>query len=380
LEAIRQDFASKGVRFYYVYKALAHPELHGYVQPYTLEERLAHVREAVRRLGTRIPWLVDPMDNRLKHAFGDQPNSEFIIGPDGKVVLKRAWCDPQALREDLERLVGAPESHTDPAELNLGAIRDTATRRRPEELPQLELPGDLTPVVVKPHLVGEEPFYAKLRVEVERAVLNDGEGQVFLALRLDPLYHVHWNNLVGPVRLKLLLPDDGPVFEATELTALRPQQESDGAPREFLIRVRKVNEGDRIEAVVYYAACSDEEGWCKILTQRYTIVFRRDKDAGRVIGRGRRRPERNVAVREAARGSGRRSVLTGAIVEARGNVLRIRDSAGATRSVRLLPGTRIFRSGRAAPRDRLKQGTRIGVFGQERNGEFWAMRLLILHE
>ena len=66
------------------------------MQPFTLEERLAHARQAGKQLGATIPWLVDAMDNRLKHAMGDRPNSEFVIDPKGKIVRKRAWSHPEA--------------------------------------------------------------------------------------------------------------------------------------------------------------------------------------------------------------------------------------------------------------------------------------------
>ena len=102
-----RDYGPKGVKFFFIYKTLAHPELAGdYVQPFTLDERLAHARQAEKQLGATIPWLVDAMDNRLKHALGDRPNSEFIIDPKGKVVRKRAWSHPAQVRKDLEELVG----------------------------------------------------------------------------------------------------------------------------------------------------------------------------------------------------------------------------------------------------------------------------------
>ena len=71
-----------------------------------MDERLAHAKQAVKQLGTTIPWLVDLMDNRLKHALGDRPNSEFLIDPKGKIVRKRAWSHPGQVRKDLEDLVG----------------------------------------------------------------------------------------------------------------------------------------------------------------------------------------------------------------------------------------------------------------------------------
>ena len=98
METVRVDYEPKGVKFFYVYKALAHPENNGYVQPFTLEERLLHVKEAQRTLGSEITWIADNMDNDLKHNLGNAPNSEFIIDPEGRIVHKRSWSKPDQVR------------------------------------------------------------------------------------------------------------------------------------------------------------------------------------------------------------------------------------------------------------------------------------------
>ena len=107
------------MRFVYLYKALAHPELNGYVNPLMLEERLMHVGEAKRTLGSEIPWIADTMTNDLKHAIGDRPNSEYLLDPDGKVLRVRAWSNPTQLRRDLEEFVGPVEKPTEVADLNM---------------------------------------------------------------------------------------------------------------------------------------------------------------------------------------------------------------------------------------------------------------------
>ena len=93
------------MNFYYIYKALAHPENNRYVAPFTLQERLLHVKEAERTIGSRFTWLCDNMENGLKHALGNAPNSEFILDAEGKVVVQRRWSTPDNLRADLVRLV-----------------------------------------------------------------------------------------------------------------------------------------------------------------------------------------------------------------------------------------------------------------------------------
>ena len=116
------------MQFIYVYKALAHPETNGYISPFTLEERLMHVREAEKKLGSQVMWIGDTMENDLKHAFGDAPNSEFVIDPDGKVVRKRVWSRPGELREDLEQLIGPVDRPTAVADLDMP--RPAASRKQ----------------------------------------------------------------------------------------------------------------------------------------------------------------------------------------------------------------------------------------------------------
>ena len=107
------------MQFFYIYKPLAHPELDNYVSPFSIEERLMHVAEAKRRLGTSVSWLADTMDNAYHEMVGKTPNSEFVLDADGNIVARRAWSDPEALRADMERLVGAVEKPTAVADLDL---------------------------------------------------------------------------------------------------------------------------------------------------------------------------------------------------------------------------------------------------------------------
>ena len=78
-----------------------------------------HVEEAKRTLGSEIPWLVDRMDNQIKHALGDKSNVELILDPQGRVVHKLAWSDPEKLRNKLVELVGRVDNPTRVEDLNM---------------------------------------------------------------------------------------------------------------------------------------------------------------------------------------------------------------------------------------------------------------------
>ncbi len=160
METLERDYAPQGVRFYYVYKALAHPEYDGYVQAFTLKERLMHVQEAERRLGSRIPWLCDGMSNDLKNALGGAQNAELVIDPEGRVARRRAWSDPDELRRDLEDLVGPVKRPTRVADLDLKA-EPPSDRVATGVVSRLDVPGPMRALRIEPLIeTGELPFYA----------------------------------------------------------------------------------------------------------------------------------------------------------------------------------------------------------------------------
>jgi EF hand len=280
LETVAADYAPKGVRFYYIYKALAHPETNGYVAPFTLKERLMHVQEAREKLGSRITWLCDSMNNDLKHALGDAPNSEFVIDPDGQIVISRRWSKPEELRADLAELVGEVSPVTTVADVGMKRLAPPGTAPK-GVVPRMELPGRMVPLQVSPVFDASqaaEPFYVKLRAEVDQQFLRSDDGQLYLGFFLDPLYKVHWNNEAAPVRFEIDAPP-GVQVTPTEFTAAEIEVPADADPREFLVTVEGKSELP-ITLTVKYFACDDAETFCKPVTQQYQIAMVQDRDGG----------------------------------------------------------------------------------------------------
>ena len=279
METIYRDYAPQGVNFYYIYKTLAHPELDGYIEPFTLEERLMHVKEAQRTLGSEITWISDTMSHDLKHALGDSPNSEFVVDPTGKIVRMRAWSRPDELRRDLEQLVGPVEDPTRVSDLNL-KIEAPPKVAASGVVPRVRVPGRMMPVKIEPQS-SSQPFYMKLRAEVDQRLLRDGEGVLYLGFHPDPLYHVHWNNLVDPVKFEITAPDGITVSPATG-EGPKVKEASDIDPREFLVDIKRSGDSQEpLQLAVRYFACNDEEGWCVAISQEYSISLEPDPDGGR---------------------------------------------------------------------------------------------------
>lgn len=287
VEAVYEDYKTNDkVQFFYMYKALAHPELNGYVQPVTLEERLTHVQEAKRVLGTRIPWLSDGMDNSARQRFGLGPNTQLVVDPTGKVVHALAWSDGEVLREQLVAMVGESETHTRVADLKIDKGEPFRRQRSYEVgvLPKPQFSSQLTAIKMVASSTTKAPLYVKPRIEVDQGVLTTGKGEMYLGFFLDPIHGVHWNNLAAPLQYELKL-SDGSVISPAKASAPEVQQESDGDPREFKLLVASLGEDKTAELLIHYFACSKEEGWCIPVTQSYTISFERDRDGGGTNGR-----------------------------------------------------------------------------------------------
>ena len=279
METVERDYAPKGVAFYYVYKPLAHEEFDGYVSPVTIEERLMHVAEAKRRLGTSVNWLADTMDNAWHDAMGQTPNAELVVGPDGVVIAARTWSDPEALRADLARLVGPVDDPTTIAELDLPSQPPRPTVAK-GIVPRVERPPGMMLVKITPEFEStKHPFYVKVRAEGDNGVLANGNGTLYLGFHLDPLYQVHWNNEAGPVRFQLKAP---PGVTVTPASGVGPDVEvaADADPREFLVSITAESVDQPLELDVFYFACDDALTFCIPVNQRYQVLLQQDMNHG----------------------------------------------------------------------------------------------------
>ena len=275
METVERDYAPKGVVFYYVYKPLAHPEFNNYVSPVTIEERLMHVAEAKRVLGTSVNWLADTMDNDFHQAMGRTPNGELLIGPDGVIAAARRWSSPDELRADLERLVGPVDTPTKVADLDLPSQPPAPTVVK-GIVPRIKKPAGMMPIEIKAVLESSEhPFYVKIRAEGDRGVLAGGNGTMYLGFHLDPLYKVHWNNEAGPVTFQFETPSGVTV---TPANGVGPEVEepADADPREFLVNVTAKNIDQPLALSVFYYACDDALTFCVPVNQSYRIMLKQD--------------------------------------------------------------------------------------------------------
>ena len=122
LKALARDFGAR-VNFLFLYTLEVHPsdapspysaipftpvenQNEGIAIPQagTFPARLATARRCRDALGLTSTVAVDTMDNATWKAYGGSMNCAYLIGTDGKVLVKQGLCDPAALRAALEKL------------------------------------------------------------------------------------------------------------------------------------------------------------------------------------------------------------------------------------------------------------------------------------
>jgi len=267
------------VDFYYIYKALSHPGHNRYVMPFTLDERLMHAREAERTLGSRIPWLVDNMDDAAHTAFGTLSNVELVVDVDARIVRRRMWSDPEGLRLDLDELVGPAAQPTRVEDLDMQQLPPPPTVAT-GIVPPVELPGRMWPLVAEP-VLGESrvPFFVKLRADGDADLINTGRGTLYLGFFLDPLYEVHWNNEAPPLKFEIQ-PPEGVEIAPASMTGPQVQEPADGDPREFLVNVAAQRTEEPLALTFDYYACDNDLTFCIPVKQRYRIGLQRDISHG----------------------------------------------------------------------------------------------------
>jgi len=75
-------------------------------EPQTYEERVELARKTVAVEGITVPVLVDEMDNPLWCTYGPAPNNAYLIGTDGRIVVKQGWYQPEEMRSAITAYLG----------------------------------------------------------------------------------------------------------------------------------------------------------------------------------------------------------------------------------------------------------------------------------
>jgi len=144
--------------------------------------RKEYVRLAMAELQSKIPWIIDDMDNTMQKTYGRMPNMEFIIASDGKLLESRDWADPTKLKAYLEEHIG-PSGISDEQWEKLGERDKTMIAiGRNDEVPATEVPTlALHPLDVRSLKTSKAGFpYTLKAATLPPRVTPEGQSRLYL--------------------------------------------------------------------------------------------------------------------------------------------------------------------------------------------------------
>jgi hypothetical protein len=280
IEAAYADYKNKGVQFFYFYKALRHPELDGYMQAQNISERLLQLAEARKKLGTKVPWIADTIEDDIRIGLRSGSWSVYLISPEGDIVYASGSIDANGLRSALSKAVGSVENPTNAFDLDLPKIARPGKLLNEDSDLGVARPEGLSIVSIVP-IKPEETYYVKLRAEADDALLETGTGKLFIGFYPDPIHNAHWNNLTPPMKYKLTLPE-GVIASPAEASAKKGKGDSDILPRQFWVDITSEKPFGEIKLKLDYFACTDN--MCLPLTHEYIIRMKRENRGSRTFG------------------------------------------------------------------------------------------------
>ena len=278
-QAFAERYRSQPVKFYYLYAYLLEPENNRYIKAFNLNERLAQMEKAQAVFKTTYPWVCDGMDNRFAQAVNRKKNNLFIFNDQSEVLFAGNISTFRKFRKALIRWVGKPQG---------GVYRRVSTQLSPN--------GKIRPKYVsrancsasegfKPlQLIpgkSKKPYFVKLRVEANEELQTTKNGKLLFSFRLDPLYHVKWNNFAETVRYAIKVPK-WCAISPSQNQAKRIKVTVDADPRDFVLDVRNWSEKQDLLITVKYAVLKTNPNRTIRLKQHYIIRKKVDSLGGTV--------------------------------------------------------------------------------------------------
>jgi predicted outer membrane repeat protein len=286
IEAAYHDYKTRGVAFHFVYTHLTHPENNGFIKPFQQRERLQHIKVAKEKLHTTLSWLCDDMDNQTAAALKHKKDNVFIFNASGTEVFAGTISDASGLRTALADLAGTAQTRT------------SIERVAPPEIPPLNPSASpfaeqvkidperdaFLPLKVVP-IDSRSPFFVKLRAEVDKALLDTGNGRMYLGFHVDPIFSAEWNNLGDTVNYAIKVPKGTAISPSVDEADKVAGKATDTDPREFILEARKWNAANPLGLTVNYSIHSPISKRNHDVTQKYIIYLEEDPFGGKVHGR-----------------------------------------------------------------------------------------------
>lgn len=106
-DRLLEKYAGKPVDLFVIYGKELHPGDHrsyrNYPDPKSETEKQAYAQDLARE--TKLPVLVDGLDNAVLDAYGRVPNGAYVIDEDDNLIFRGTWADSRKIEHILDTLL-----------------------------------------------------------------------------------------------------------------------------------------------------------------------------------------------------------------------------------------------------------------------------------
>ena len=106
-DKLLEKYDTAQVELFVVYGKELHPgdkkNYSAYPVPATMNQKLAYARDFAKL--TKLPVLVDGLDNKVLDAYGRVPNGAYVIDADGNLIFRGTWADSRKIEQILDTVL-----------------------------------------------------------------------------------------------------------------------------------------------------------------------------------------------------------------------------------------------------------------------------------
>lgn len=106
-DELSAKYDTSKVELFVIYGKELHPgdkkNFSKYPVPATMEQKMSYAKDFAKL--TKLPVLVDGLDNKVLTAYGKVPNGAFVIDEEGRLIFRGTWADSRKIEQILDTVL-----------------------------------------------------------------------------------------------------------------------------------------------------------------------------------------------------------------------------------------------------------------------------------
>lgn len=106
-DVLHEKYDTTQVELFIIYGKELHPADKKHYRTYPVPRDLAQKRKYAEEFAamTRLPVLLDGLDNKVLNAYGRVPNGTYVIDEEGRLIFRGTWADSRKIEQILDTVL-----------------------------------------------------------------------------------------------------------------------------------------------------------------------------------------------------------------------------------------------------------------------------------